>query len=129
MNPTENAPLLTPDSPAADHKDYANPAGQTIAFQKGAMELGRNGWTTEEILNVLIDHLQGFQRGKFACRENAIVLTKLEESRLWVRERARLRAEQGVKGRDAVHVPVPGDGVPQTPNPYAQLDAAQGRGY
>ena len=50
MNPTP-PPLLTPDSPAADHRPYTNPAGQTIAFQKGAMELGRNGWTTEELLN------------------------------------------------------------------------------
>lgn len=102
MNDQKAAPLLTPDNPAADHKEYPFAWG-TIAFQKGAMELGRNGYTTEELLDVLIDHLQGFQRGKFACRENAIVITKLEEARLWVRERARLRTEQGVKGRDAVH--------------------------
>jgi len=101
-------PLLTPDSPAADHKVYLGPHGATITFQKGAMELGRNGWTTEEVLDVLIDHLTGFQKGKFACRENAIVITKLEEARLWVRERARVRAEQGVKGRDAVHAPTVG---------------------
>jgi hypothetical protein len=97
------APLLTPENPAADHKDYMNVAGQVIAFQKGAMELGRNGWTTEEILDVLIDHLSGFQKGKFACRENAIALTHIETARLWVRERAEKRKAQGVKGRDAVH--------------------------
>lgn len=103
-NANESGPaLLTPESPAADHKDYEMPGGVVIKFQKGAMTLGRNGCTTEEVLDVLVDHLQGFQRGKFACRENAIVLTHLEEARLWVRERARVRELQGVKGRDAVH--------------------------
>lgn len=99
----EKPPILTPDNPAADHKDYTGPHGGVIAFQKGAMELGRNGWTTEEILDVLIDHLGGFQKGKFACRENAITLTHIETARLWVRERAAKRVEQGVKGRDANH--------------------------
>jgi hypothetical protein len=100
---TPTPPLIKPDSPYSDHKDYALPGGVVIKFQKGAMELGRNGVTTEELLDVLIDHLAGFQRGPFACRENAIVLTKLEESRLWVRERARLREAQQVKGREAPH--------------------------
>ena len=95
--------VLTPDNPAADHKDYELPGGVVLKFQKGAMSLGRNGVTTEEVLDSLIDHLQGFQKGKFACRENAIVLTHLEEARLWVRERARQRELQGVKGRDAAH--------------------------
>lgn len=99
----EQAPLLTPDSPAADHQDYLNPAGQTIAFQKGAMSLGRNGWTTEEVLNVLIDHLSGFQKGKFACDENAQALSHLNLAKDWVILRAGRRAEQGVKGRDSVH--------------------------
>lgn len=103
MSETKEAPLLTPANPAADHKDYELPGGVVIKFQKGAMALGRNGVTTEELLNVLIDHLQGFQRGKFACRENAIALTNIETAKLWINERARLRTEQGVKGRDAVH--------------------------
>lgn len=97
------APLLTPEHKAADHKDYELPGGVVIKFQKGAMALGRNGCTTVEILDVLIDHLRGFQSGPFACRENAIAITKIEEARLWVEERRRLREAQGVKGRDATH--------------------------
>lgn len=97
------APLLTPENPAADHKDYTLPGGVLIKFQKGAMELGRNGCTTEELLEVLVDHLGGFQKGKFACRENALAITNIETALLWVRERARKRVLQGVKGRDAVH--------------------------
>lgn len=99
----EQAPLLTPENPAADHKDYDLPGGVCIKFQKGAMALGRNGVTTVEVIDVLIDHLRGFQQGKFACRENAIAITKLEEARLWIEERRRLREAQGVKGRDATH--------------------------
>lgn len=100
---TSPAPLIGPDSPLSDHKDYDLPGGVTIRFQRGAMEHGRNGITTEELLDVAIDHIAGFQKGPYACRENAIVLTRLEEARFWVRERARLRAEQGVKGREAQH--------------------------
>lgn len=96
-------PLLTPDHKAADHKDYELPGGVVIKFQKGAMELGRNGVTTEEVLNVLIDHIGGFQKGPFACRENAIALTNIETAKLWINERARLRIEQGLKGREGAH--------------------------
>jgi len=99
----EKAPLLTPQNPAADHRDYELPGGVTIRFQKGAMDLGRNGCTTVEMLDALIDHLRGFQSGKFACRENALALTKLEEARLWIEHRRAQREAQGVKGRDAVH--------------------------
>lgn len=99
----EAAPLLTPNNPAADHKDYELPGGVVIKFQKGAMELGRNGCTTEEVLNVLIDHIGGFQAGPFKCRENAIALTHIETAKLWILERARARVEQGLKGREGAH--------------------------
>lgn len=95
--------LLTPENPAADHKDYALPGDVTIRFQKGAMELGRNGVTTVEVLDVLIDHLKGFQAGPYACRENAIAITELETAKLWLEHRARLREAQGLKGREGAH--------------------------
>lgn len=97
------APMLTPDSPHSDHKDYTLPGDVVIRFQKGALALGRNGVTTEELLNVLIDHIGSFQFGKFACEENAALLDNLEAGRYWVQLRAERRAAQGVKGRDAIH--------------------------
>lgn len=97
-----SAPLLTPDTPHSDKEAYELP-NTVIRFQQGAMALGRNGATTAEILNVLIAHMQKYQQGKFACRENAIVITKLEEALLWQEYRAKKREEQGVKGRDSVH--------------------------
>lgn len=99
------APLITPDSPHSDHKAYDLPGGVTIRFQKGALELGRNGVTTEELLTVLTEHLQGFQKGSFACVENALAIAALITAKFWIRERARARTGQGVKGREAAHVP------------------------
>jgi hypothetical protein len=100
---TEQKPLLTPQSKAADHEDYIGPHGGVIAFQKGAMELGRNGWTTEEILTILINHLSGFQAGPFKCVENENVIALLKDARFWVQLRAHLRTQAGLKGRDGAH--------------------------
>ena len=111
---SQAAPLITPDSPHSDHKAYDLPGGVTVRFQKGAIELGRNGVTTEELLSVLTEHLQGFQRGPFACLENALAISSLILAKFWIRERARARINQGVKGREAVHAsfgaPTPGPG-------------------
>lgn len=101
--PAPAAPLLTPSNPAADHKDFELPGGVVIKFQKGAMELGRNGVTTEELLSVLIEHIGGFQAGPYKCRENAIALTHLETAKLWFGARAAARIAQGLKGREGAH--------------------------
>lgn len=56
-----------------------------ISFQKGAVnEAGLNGISDECLLAIVKDRLQGFQRGEFSCRENAIALTKLEECMMWL---------------------------------------------
>jgi hypothetical protein len=49
-------------------------------------------------LEIVRDRLQGFQSGEFACRENAIALTHLEECLLWMNKRVEDRAERGVLG-------------------------------
>lgn len=107
MNETVEVPkqpeLIPPGTVLSDLKTYTLP-GCTIVFQNGAMDLGRNGATTEEVLDVLIEHLNFFQKGPFACRENALAITKLEEAKHWVLHRKQLREAQGVKGRDAAHV-------------------------
>lgn len=70
-----------------------------MEFQNGPIaEVGTNGITHEVLLAILIDRFQGFQRGKYACRENAIVLTKLEESLFWLHSRTKQRAARGVEG-------------------------------
>lgn len=70
-----------------------------ILFQNGPIaEAGVNGITHEVLLAILIDRLQSFQAGQFACRENAIALTKLEEAQLWLQKRTRDRMARGVEG-------------------------------
>lgn len=57
-----------------------------------------DGTTNEEVLRVLINRMQYLQ-GKFPCRENAIVITKLEESLMWLEKRTADRKARGVEGK------------------------------
>lgn len=70
-----------------------------IAFQNGPIqEAGVNGVSNEAVLAVLIDRMRGFQSGQFACRENAIALTHMEEALMWLQKRTRDRLARGVEG-------------------------------
>lgn len=66
-----------------------NPIPATeIRFQNGELDdVGANGLSNEVLLAIVIDRLEGFQRGQFKCRENALVITKLEEAMLWLTHR------------------------------------------
>ena len=57
-----------------------------------------DGTTNEEVLKVLIDRLQ-YLNGKFPCRENAIAITKLEESLMWLNKRTSDRITRNVEGK------------------------------
>ena len=83
-----------------------------LSFQNGPISspADMNGITGEAIIAVSIDRLRGFQftrddagnytkaPGPFACRENAIALTKLEEALMWLQKRTRDRMARGVEG-------------------------------
>jgi len=76
-----------------------NAKGLRIEFQNGPLkEVPPNGLTNESLIAVVIDRLQGFQSGKFACRENALALTKLEEAAHWLHHRTAQRLARGVEG-------------------------------
>ena len=78
-------------------------ATQKIGFQNGPiLEAGVNGISNEALLAIVIDRLRGFQSGKFACRENAVALTKLEEGMMWLQKRTRDREARGVEGRNII---------------------------
>jgi hypothetical protein len=53
--------------------------------------------TNEEVLAVLIDRMN-FLQSKFPCRENAIVITKLEECLMWLNKRTANRKARGIEG-------------------------------
>lgn len=78
-----------------------------IKFQHGPRDQpgSQPGVTDDAILAVLIDRLRGFQDGPFACRENALRLTKLEEALHWGKSRADSRHRQGVLGSMEAHEP------------------------
>lgn len=65
---------------------------------EGTLTTVNDGITNEEVLNVLIDRMQYLQK-QFPCRENAIVITKLQESLMWIEKRTSDRVERGVKGK------------------------------
>ena len=66
--------------------------------EDGSFELITDGTTNEEILRMLIDRMKSLQE-KFPCRENAIVITKLEESLMWLNKRTADRTVRGVEGK------------------------------
>lgn len=70
-----------------------------VQFQNGPVkEFGINGITNESLLAIVEDRLCGFQSGPFACRENAVALTKLQECMMWLQKRTRDRVARGVEG-------------------------------
>jgi hypothetical protein len=70
-----------------------------INFQNGPInEFGINGVTHEALLAVLIDRLRCFQAGPYACRENALALTNIEQGLLWLHARTRERMFRNVEG-------------------------------
>lgn len=84
-----------PDAPA--ESGYVK-----ISFQNGPInENGINGLTQEVLLAIVADRLRSFQSGKFACRENALALTAVEEAMNWLHQRTRQRMNRGVEGTHA----------------------------
>lgn len=75
-----------------------------IKFQEGPIrENGVNGCQIEDVIDVLVERLEGFQCGGYPCQENGRAITKLKEARLWLNERTRKRLEQGVEGKNIIH--------------------------
>lgn len=75
-----------------------------IRFQEGPLtHVGANGCQLEDVIDVCIERLRGFQKGPFVCRENEIAIMKLEEARLWLSQRNWTRQSKGVEGTIASH--------------------------
>ena len=59
-----------------------------IHFQQGAIsEDGVNGVLNEDLLVMLIDRVESFQRSKLKCRENENALQHLYEALFWLNQR------------------------------------------
>ncbi|CAN7648270.1 hypothetical protein [Paraburkholderia terricola] len=66
-----------------------------IRFQRGNPSIEINGLTNEVLLAIMADRLKAFQRGPFACSENAAMLEHIEGALLACAARAaRVALEQ-----------------------------------
>jgi hypothetical protein len=73
-----------------------------IHFQNGPIaEAGVNGISQEALLAVVEDRLKCFQAGPYACRENALALTYVQEAIAQLHHRTRERMQRGVEGTSA----------------------------
>lgn len=76
---------------------------QLVEFQNGPIqEAGFNGISQEALLAIVEDRLKGFQSSQYACRENAVALTKIQEAMMWLQKRTRDRVARGVEGTSTV---------------------------
>ena len=76
-----------------------------IEWQDGPLneDTPRNGtFVEEEVVHAVIDRIQFYQDSKFVCRENALVITKLEEAIHWMNHRTAERMRRGVEGSHEV---------------------------
>jgi hypothetical protein len=87
------------NSPALHHFEGL---GYELHFQDGPIqEFGRNGTTNEEMIQILVDRIRSLnemQDRKFACRENSLAITHLEEALHWLESRTKARQSRGVEG-------------------------------
>jgi hypothetical protein len=82
----------------ATDSDSTKPLGE-VHFQEGPIkEVGVNGVANEDLLHMVISRLEHFQLTEWACRENALAQTKIEEALLWLRKRTMGRENRGVEG-------------------------------
>jgi len=98
-----------PGDGGANHEYYISriddekvPVGEFgfIKFQKGPLrETTLNGGFIEDLLAIVIDRLESFQSGEFACKENAIVLRKMHEGVHWLNHRTKDRIDRNVEGK------------------------------
>ncbi len=74
-----------------------------IHFQNGPVkEHGVNGVQLTDVLKVCLARYSMLNKS-FPCRENSLVITKLQEAIMWDEERTAKRTRQGVEGYDRPH--------------------------
>ena len=75
----------------------------TIVFQKGPIkESGVNGIHNEDLIAIVIDRLEGYQKGDFACKDNGRVLVDLYGALNYLRDRTKEREKRGVEGTSVI---------------------------
>lgn len=90
--------------------DDGNPAGGMvrgrgfeIVWQDGPLVINGlrhepNGAFVEDVVTAVLERMRHYQSTRFGCRENALVITKLEEAIHWMQHRTAARTRRGVEG-------------------------------
>lgn len=77
----------------------AGPYRTHVRFQRGPVsEAGLNGVTNEALLAIVLDRLDGFQSGPYACGDNERARTHIREALAELQTRTRARLARGVEG-------------------------------
>lgn len=72
---------------------------QRITFQNGPVkEAGYTGNSHEALLAILLDRMEHFQKGPYACHDNQMALDHLQGARLWLHKRTMDRVARSVEG-------------------------------
>ncbi len=86
-----------------DYRMASEEGGVTtiLRFQNGPIqESGVNGITEECLLAIVIDRLECFQSGPFACAHNGMALNYIREGLYYLGDRTRDRQSWGVEGKN-----------------------------
>ena len=71
-----------------------------IKFQNGVIpENGVNGATNEDLLEILIDRLTGFQTGEYPCGENMMAIRALKTAMMFLDRRTLRRRRSNIEGK------------------------------
>jgi len=97
-NLTEEKQEILDGSPAHIQKSHIDIKFQLVPVK----ENGINGCQIDDIIQILIERIEGFQKGPFAGRENAIVITKLQEAQHWLEHRTRDRERRNVEETNTI---------------------------
>jgi hypothetical protein len=89
---------------------YASGIGFSVLWQNGPLGRGEdrqepNGAFVETLIAVAKQRIYFYQSangGKFACRQNALAITKLEEALHWLNDRTAEREARDVEGTHEV---------------------------
>ena len=103
---------------AHENETHRGPFGY-IKFQLGPLPVvGPNGVYIEDVIAVLVERLDGFQQGAFACHENDMAIRMLGHAQDQLRQRKNRRTAAGLGPYDAEEA----NGQTSAP-PVAEADA------
>lgn len=86
---------------------FVRGVGFTVEWQNGPLVVEgerreQSGAFVEDVLRAAIQRMQYYQSSKFACRENALAITHMEEALHWLNHRTAAREARGVEGTHSV---------------------------